>query len=602
MARKHTRAEPSEKLSPLSLRFSAGDPRASKASQIFSDFGFGENRALVAEVLEELHDDALHREELDSGNQAKDAADALRNKCSTLAGFVRAAWPILEPAKPLLWGWHIQAICDHLEAVTAGKIKYLLINIPPGTMKSLLVSVLWPAWEWGPAGLPGKRYLTTSYEIGLAVRDSTKMRRLIESKWYQDAWGDKVKLTPDQNAKGNFCNTAAGTRVARAINSTTGARGDRVIIDDPHSVVQAESDTERATTVQTFKESILSRTNTADSAIIVVMQRVHTQDVSGAILEHPDLPFVHLCLPLEFEASRRCQTKIGFVDPRTKEGEALLPELFPPDRIRELKVAGSYAWAGQYQQRPVPREGGLFKREWWRFVSAVPAQVEHRIRAWDLAATEQSKKSKDPDWTASCRMSRDAEGIFYIERARRFRGAPGAVERAIHSEASSDPRYTEVEIPQDPGGAGKAWALQIVKRLVGFTARATPVQGSKQQRATPASGQVEVGNIVIVRTGDPDQDAWIEPFLDELSQFPNGKHDDFVDAFTAAFNALALPAMKSQGAFEYARRVSDRNRGVPALPPEDLPIDGGEPRNDSPAPSSSHPIGSVEWVQTILKI
>jgi len=499
-----------------------------------------------------------------------------------------------------MWGWHIEAICDHLEAVTAGKIRYLLINIPPGTMKSLLVSVLWPAWEWGPAGFPGMRYLTASYEIGLAVRDSTKMRRLVESEWYQVAWGDKVKLARDQNAKDNFANTATGMREARAINSTTGARGNRVIIDDPHNVMKSESDIERQATVQTFKEAILSRTNTGDSVIIVVMQRVHTNDVSGAILEHPDLPFVHLCLPMEFEVKRRCRTRIGFADPRTKEGEILLPELFPPDRIKVLKVAGSYAWAGQYQQRPVPREGGMFKREWWRFVRAAPAGVQ-RIRAWDLAASEQGKNNKDPDWTASVRMSRDDEGYYYVERARRFRGTPGAVETAIVGEANSDPRHTEIEIPLDPAAGGKAWAMQIVKRLQGHAARATRVEGSKKQRALPAQGQVEMGNIRIVRTGDPDQDAWIESFLDELSQFPNAKHDDFVDAFTAAFNALALPVMKGFGAFEHARRMAEKARGAQTEPAERATISDNEISADDAPPTPLHPIGSFEWLQERIK-
>ncbi|WP_244936512.1 hypothetical protein [Methylobacterium currus] len=154
----------------------------------------------------------------------------------SLAGFVRRAWPVIEPGAPYIHGWHIDAVCAHLEAVTAGEITRLLINVPPGTMKSLLAGVFWPAWEWGPKNRPSLRTVAVSHTERLALRDNLRTRRLITSPWYRDLWGGRVRLTRDQNRKGRFETTATGLREAVSAGSITGSRGDRVILDDPISV------------------------------------------------------------------------------------------------------------------------------------------------------------------------------------------------------------------------------------------------------------------------------------------------------------------------------------------------------------------------------
>jgi hypothetical protein len=157
----------------------------------------------------------------------------------SLAEFARMAWPVLEPATKLKWGWALDGICEHLEAVSRGEIKRLLMNVPPGSMKSLLTGVIWPAWEWGPCSAPALRYLATAHKQDLAVRDNMKCRRLIQSAWFQRLW--PIELTSDQNAKTKFENSATGFREAMAFTSMTGSRGDRVILDDPHSVDDANS-------------------------------------------------------------------------------------------------------------------------------------------------------------------------------------------------------------------------------------------------------------------------------------------------------------------------------------------------------------------------
>src|SRR6266568_5860674 len=161
--------------------------------------------------------------------------------------FVMQAWPVLEPSTEFVGGIHVDAICLHLQAVTEGQIAHLIINVPPGHAKSLLTSVFWPAWAW--INHPESRWLFSSYREPLATRDSVRCRRLIESGWYQQRWGDRYQLAGDQNQKQRFENDRTGYRVVVPISSGTGERGDYVVVDDPHSVDQAESDGARTTAV-----------------------------------------------------------------------------------------------------------------------------------------------------------------------------------------------------------------------------------------------------------------------------------------------------------------------------------------------------------------
>ena len=215
------------------------------------------------------------------------------------------------------------------------------------------------------------------------------MRQLITSEWYQARWGDNVKLAKDQNEKLNFVNSVGGFRIATAITSLTGIRGDRVIIDDPHSVDSAASETQRHTEVTTFLEAIPTRLNDPiRSSIVIIMQRLHEEDVSGIILDK-QLGYDHLMLPMEFDPARSFPTKLGFIDPRTEAGELLFPERFPAEVVaRDKRVMGPYATAGQFQQEPTPRGGGVIKREWWRLYEAnVFPPMEYVVASLDTAYT-----------------------------------------------------------------------------------------------------------------------------------------------------------------------------------------------------------------------
>lgn len=462
-----------------------------------------------------------------------------RRKSVRLAEFVKLAWHVLEPATELKWGWSLDAICEHLEAVSKGQILNLLMNVPPGCMKSLLTGVFFPAWEWGPLSRQFLRFLGTAHKQELAVRDNLKCRRLIQSEWYQSRW--PIVLTGDQNAKTKFENERTGFREAMAFQSMTGSRGDRVILDDPLSVDSANSEADLRSAEITFTEALPTRLNNAQSAKIVIMQRLHERDTSGIILSR-ELDYVHLCLPMEFEPERKCTTRIGFSDPRTKLGELLFPERFPQETVDDLKRAmGSYATAGQFQQRPAPREGGMFKRAWFNFVRAYPANTKF-VRGWDLAASTE----KDSAYSAGVKVGKQPDGRYLIAHCVRDRLSSGGVERLIVNTAHVDGKSCRVSLPQDPGQAGKAQAQYLVRQLAGFNARATPESGDKVTRAEPLSAQAEAGNVDILMTGDQNKDKWIEPFLDEICNFPGSHFKDQTDAASRAFNELAKQAPTAQ--------------------------------------------------------
>lgn len=452
-------------------------------------------------------------------------------RCKSLAAFVREAWHILEPITPLVWSWHLDAICLHLEALTLGKFEMLglpprlLVNVPPGSMKSLLLSVMWQAWEWGPMAMPHLRYLCASYNGEPSIRDARKCRDLMMSDWYQRHW--PIHFT--RKGESSWANDATGDREVAAFASLTSKRGDRLTIDDPHSVEGAESAVDRAKAVRRFREGGMNRLNDqVRSVIVIIMQRLHTDDLSGMVMKELG-DYVHLNLPMEFEADRRCVTPF-FTDPRTKDGELLDPKRFPPAAVAEFKKMGQYAYAGQYQQRPSPREGGLFKRSWFadKILRVAPLSVRW-VRHWDLAGTKDGG-----DRTAGVKLGKAADGRFIVAHVVKAQEEGAEVRKLVKSTAETDGKSVMVSMNKDPGQAGKEQAADYGLFLAGWIVRFTTEsgQGDKYARAEPFSVQCELGNVYLV------EGPWNEAYIDELCDFPNGSFDDQVDASAGAFGTL----------------------------------------------------------------
>jgi hypothetical protein len=306
----------------------------------------------------------------------------------SLKKFVVGAWSQIEPS-PYIDGWCVDAICDHLTALTRGEIRFLLINIPPRHSKSTICSVLWPTWCW--LHKPEDRFLCASYGLNLAIRDNLKKRNLIESKWFKDRYGkdfsvsldspalqflrtSEFALSENQNAKRFFVNDKFGYQLAVSVGSTTtGEGGSKLLIDDCHAASEAHSDIERESAITWFRETWSNRMNDANKDVMIVIgQRIHTDDVSGIILKERS-DWVHLNLPAEYERARKCTTVIGWKDPRTQEGELLWPERFSHETLQRYKRdLGSIGYAAQYQQTPVPATGGQFKKQWLRYFTETP--------------------------------------------------------------------------------------------------------------------------------------------------------------------------------------------------------------------------------------
>ena len=473
------------------------------------------------------------------------AARLVRSAEENLSDFAKQAWHVLEPSTELKWGWALDAICEHLEAVTDGELTRLLMNVPPGSMKSLLTGVIFPAWEWGPQGKPGMRYLSTAHKQDLAVRDNLKCRRLIQSPWFQERW--PVKLTSDQNAKTKFENDKTGFREAMAFTSMTGSRGDRVILDDPLSVDDAYSDAAIDAAEATFREALPTRVNNDESAIIVIMQRLNEKDTSGIILKEK-LGYTHLCLPMRFEKSRRCTTSLGFEDPRKEEGELLFPERFSAKTVDMYeKTLGEMAFAGQMQQAPAPTGGGILKVEHfkkWPADKAIPA-LDYVIQSYDTAFTE--KTTGDPTGCEVWGMFQlDGEyNAILLDCWDEHLGYPALRKKAIDDYgavygASTDtnpPRKgrkaDRVVIEAKASGQSLLQDLWLAKvPIFGYN----PGNADKVARAHQASPTLELGVLWIPESKkNPGHFvSWAQPMLAQLAKFPAAEHDEYVDCFSQA--------------------------------------------------------------------
>lgn len=449
-----------------------------------------------------------------------------------LVEFVKLGWHVIEPATPYVHGWHIEAVCEHLEAITRGEITRLIITIPPRHMKSLLVSVLWPAWEWGPKNMPYTKWLFSSYADNLSTRDSLKCRRLLTSPWYRGRWGDRFTITTDQNQKTRFENDRFGYRIATSVRGIgTGEGGDRIVVDDPHNVMKGESELDRANTLTWWDESMSTRINNPDtSAKLIIQQRVHSRDLAGHCLAK-ELEYVHLCLPARYERNHPYMTKtpLPFKDRRKIDGEPLWPEHYHEQTLRNLeREMTEYSRAGQLQQRPAPRGGGMFKVENFRVIKEFSWDMVNRtVRYWDKAGTEGGGAN-----TAGVKIHSLIDGTYVVEHVKKGHWGAAKREKQIKNTAALDGVEVAIWIEQEPGSGGKESAESTIKNLSGYNVRADRVTGSKEVRAEPYAAAVENGLVKLLRG------EWVQDFMDEHETFPTGNRKDQVDAAAGAFAKL----------------------------------------------------------------
>ncbi len=489
-----------------------------------------------------------------------------RERQSSLDGglihFVRYFWHVLEPNKELVEGPVLHAICAHLEAVTRGEIKRLLINVPPGFMKSLLCNVFWPAWEWSACGLASKRYVTFSYAAHLTERDNGKFRDLLRSRDFKELWGHSLTLT--EEGKIRVANSDTGWKFASSVKGVgTGERGDTVVLDDPHNIKEGESEAVRSETVRWVREAMSNRLNDMqEGVIVVIMQRVHEDDVSGALISD-DLGYVHLMVPMEFDPQRRCGTAIGWEDWRTEDGELAWPERFTAKTVSEIKrTLGPYAYTGQYQQSPEPRGGGIFKRDWWQLyrldAKGKPIRPPHYMVA-SLDPAYSNKDENDPSGFSVWGIFKDDDGrdkialIYAWEKRLDLHGVD--VDRKLGESAASyisrsKPSWGLVEwvandctrlqvdlllIESGPAGASITQEIRRLHRTHKWGVQAISPNGlDKRSRAYSVQHLFADGLVYA-----PDRE-WAEMLIGQFAKFRGlpGDRDHLVDTGTQALRYL----------------------------------------------------------------
>lgn len=494
-----------------------------------------------------------------------------------LIDFIRLLWPTVEPANVFCEGWAIEAICDHLEAVTSGEIRRLIINVPPGFMKSMTTCVFWPAWEW--IKKPSMRYVCASYSSMLTERDNLRMCRLIQSPEYQAMWGSVFTANESMT---KVSNSETGFKLATSVSGVgTGERGDRVVIDDGNSIKEVESVKVRESTNQWVREVVPTRlSNPMASAIINIQQRTHEGDVTGTLLADEG-GYEHLMIPMRYDG-RRYVSGIGWEDPRADEFEdwqaensdredrampllplssSLLawPERFPMWVVdRDEKAMGPYATAGQHQQAPSPRGGGILKREWWQqWGPDDPRGFKFPqfdfVCAWlDGAYTE--KESNDPSALAVLgTFEHPITALPKVMLVRVWTDRLQLHELVLKVDATCR-RYRVSTLLVE----NKASGISVVQELARLFAQrpynivlVDPRGRDKISRAHAVVPMFVDGIVYAPRT------EWAIAAQDECAVFPRGSHDDQVDAIVGGLKWLRDAGMVSR---KEEHRSSERER------------------------------------------
>jgi len=473
--------------------------------------------------------------------------------------FVRNSWHVVEPGRLLVWGWHLKAKCDHLQAVfrfTAPEeslfpeerglpnIRDIIINEPPRCSKSLFTSVLFPAWVW--TRWLGARFLNITYADDLAQRDALKCRNLVESPWYQSHW-PSVRVNDDQRAKSRYnVGESGGFRVSTTIlGMATGEGGDFRLLDDPHNVKKSLSDVERQQANLFYDLTLPTRVvDPKRSSTIICMQRLHEDDLTGHALAK-ETKYDKLILPMEYEEGEgnRCETALGFRDPRRKNGELLHPERWDRKAVEKLKSElrsqfGDFGIDSQLQQRPTPPGGGMFKPDNLILVPEWPPMddLERIVRFWDKAATEGSGA-----YTAGALMARrrSTQRTIILDIVRGQWNTDRREQTILHTSHQDRRRLGDrkpyaVRIEQEPGSGGKDSALWTAKSLSGFNVRPVPKTISKEVDWAPLASQVNLGGVEVVSA------PWNGPLKTEMKGAPFGKFRDQLDACSGGFKYIWL--------------------------------------------------------------
>jgi predicted phage terminase large subunit-like protein len=461
-----------------------------------------------------------------------EAEDYARAEAS-LSHFIKASWHVLEPGTPFLDNWHIDYVAEHLEAVYSGEIKRLLINEPPRHMKSIQCTVCFPAWTW--IKKPELRIVSASYSGALSIKHNTDRRSIIESPWYQRAWGRRFSLSADQNQKSEFMNSRRGHMLATSVGTTALGKGGNILIwDDPINPQDAASEKGIEEASIWLRNFVTRLDNKKSDAIIGTMQRLSAKDPSAQALAEGG--WTHICLPAE------APRKTIIIFPKSgrqvvrEEGELLWPEREGPAEIAMMKKALGPYYGGQYNQDPKPQDGGFFNRSWWKYYKELPMRRIRRVQFWDCA----EKPGVTNDFSVCATWDQTESGYYLVDCFAGKLSFPALKATAKSQYAAHSPDAVVIE--------DKSAGVQLIQELQADTTLPVllydPGQRDKIVRAAGAQPTVMAGNCYL-----PESRPFVEVFLSRHEKFPNDDHDDEVDTTSMMVeffkSGIAVPRVRS---------------------------------------------------------
>lgn len=493
----------------------------------------------------ERQDTAVNPELLVSALQNTTAVSRELNNRS-LYHFLQYFWPVVSAHK-FHGNWHIELMCEELERVAKRVADHLprehdlIINVPPGSTKTITCSIMFPAWCW--TQWPWMRFICASYSSALSMESAEYCRDLIRSSKFQEMYSE-IDIKEDKDTKTNFRivtkvpsspgrvpkTIVGGSRYSTSVGgSLTGFHGDILIVDDPLNPQQAVSDTLLRTANEWCERTLSTRkTDKAITPTVFIMQRLHQDDPSGHLLSKEKSNVRHISLPGEARTFRE-QVKPEHLYARYID-DLLDPIRMPWTVLKDLEAdLGQYGYAGQIGQNPTPPGGGMFKVDKILLVDGLPEGVTriHTVRYWDKAGTQGGGA-----YTAGGKMSILSNGKWLMEDMTRGQWGTDERERWIKSIALADTSMVVVWLEQEPGSGGKESAEGTIRNLAGWSVYAERPTGDKIFRADPFSVQINSGNVWMLRG------AWNKALVEELRFFPYSTYKDQVDAMSGAFNKL----------------------------------------------------------------
>lgn len=444
---------------------------------------------------------------------------------ASLYEFYKRGWSQVA-TEDFIDGWHIKAICDHLQALYERRLptSRLIINVPPRCGKSMIGMVFFPVWLW--INEPTRKLFTGSHSDDNRTRDAVLSRNLMGTEWFQARWGNLIQFKGDQNQKTWYENTHGGNRLTFTTGGgITGSGGNTIGLDDPLDIKKRSSVAHVRALNNWVGQGMASRLNDKlHDLIYLIMQRLREDDPTGYLrTKQPEL-WTHLCLPMEFEEERRCVTPI-FTDPRTKEGELLWSKI-TAEELKIIKSDQGGDYSGQYQQRPANMEGNIFQRQWWQYYSSpLFVTFDYYVQSVDTAW----ETNAENDYSVCTTWGISGKNVYLVDIWRAKVHYPD-LKRAL---ISLYQKYKPLVLLIEDTASGKAVIQELLRDKQVIPVKAIKVIGAKEVRAKQSTPFIESGRVFLLENLPTLYD-----FLEELSNFPNAEHDDIVDSVTQFLNYI----------------------------------------------------------------